>query len=95
MIEKMPQIALEAVEQFHITDRAFRKDYYYLSFLENDPKYLHPEVPKSRKERKEKKYRDQEMKRLMKEKGMKESKQQTFAKIPLEVSYFTVNAAEP
>ena len=31
MIEKMPQIAMEAVEQFHLLDRAFRKHDFYLS----------------------------------------------------------------
>ena len=36
----MPQIAMEAVEQFHLLDRAFRKHYYYLSYLERDPQFL-------------------------------------------------------
>eukprot|EP00794_Sanderia_malayensis_P014412 gene14412-15918_t len=34
MVEKMPGIAIEALEQFHSTDRALRKKYYYLNYLE-------------------------------------------------------------
>ncbi len=30
----MPGIAIEALEQFHSTDRALRKKYYYLNYLE-------------------------------------------------------------
>eukprot|EP00794_Sanderia_malayensis_P013784 gene13784-15226_t len=37
MIEKMPKIAEEALEQFMDIDRAFRKEYYYLNYLEQDP----------------------------------------------------------
>ena len=69
MIEKMPQIAIEAVEQFHLLDRAFRKHYYYLSYLEPDPKFLAEAIPASKRERKEQKERQKEEKRLMKEQG--------------------------
>ena len=34
MVEKMPGIAIEALEQFHSMDRALRKKYYYLNYLE-------------------------------------------------------------
>ena len=37
MIEKMPNIAKESLEQFVSIDRAFRKEYYYLNYLEHDP----------------------------------------------------------
>ena len=34
MVEKMPGIAMESLEQFHSMDRALRKKYYYLNYLE-------------------------------------------------------------
>ena len=37
LIEKLPKVAKDALEQFVVIDRAFRKEYYYLSYLENDP----------------------------------------------------------
>ena len=37
MVEKMPHVALEALDQFRSTDPAFRKDFYYLNYLEYDP----------------------------------------------------------
>lgn len=91
MIEKMPQIAIEAVEQFHLLDRAFRKHYYYLSYLEPDPKFLGEEIPDSKREKKEMKERQKEEKRLMKEAGKKNyKKEKTYAKTPLEVSYINI-----
>ncbi|XP_032236009.2 transient receptor potential cation channel subfamily A member 1 isoform X2 [Nematostella vectensis] len=36
MISKMPPVAKEALDQFHTTDRANRKQYYYLNYLEPD-----------------------------------------------------------
>ena len=87
MIEKMPHVALEAVKQFRIIDRAFRKDSFFLSFLERDPKYLPPEIPRTKAARKEQMEREQEMKRLLKEEGSKETKEDSFAKTPLEVRY--------
>ena len=38
MVEKMPHIAVDALDQFLLHDSAFRKDYFYLNYLENDPK---------------------------------------------------------
>ena len=38
MVEKMPHIAVDALDQFVINDNAFRKDYVFLNFLEYDPK---------------------------------------------------------
>ena len=38
MVEKMPHIAYDALNQFHVSDNAFRKDFYYLNYLEYDPK---------------------------------------------------------
>lgn len=86
MIEKMPQIAIDAVEQFHLLDRAFRKHYYYLSYLERDPKFLANPIPESKREQKEQKEREKEEKKLMKEAGGKvKKKEKTYAKTPLEV----------
>ena len=34
MIQKMPLVAKEALGQFHATDRANRKQYFYLNYLE-------------------------------------------------------------
>jgi len=86
MIEKMPHVAIEAAEQFHLLDRAFRKHYYYLSFLEPDPNFLLPPIPTSKRERREQKENQKEEKRLMKEQGKKvKKKAKTYAKTPLEV----------
>lgn len=38
MVEKMPHIAEEALNQFQVNDSAFRKDYFYLNYLEYPPK---------------------------------------------------------
>ncbi|XP_065055381.1 transient receptor potential cation channel subfamily A member 1-like isoform X4 [Rhopilema esculentum] len=86
MIEKMPHIAIEAVEQFHNIDRAFRKHFFYLNYLEKDYKYLDDPEPKTNREKREKKEKEKEEKRIMKEKGMKKpKKEKTFAKVPIEV----------
>lgn len=91
MIEKMPQVAIEAAEQFHLLDRAFRKHYYYLSYLEPDPVFLLPPIPTSKRERRELKENQKEEKRLMKEQGKKVKKRaKTYAKTPLEVSSYSV-----
>ncbi len=34
MIQKMPMVAKEALGQFHTTDRANRKQFFYLNYLE-------------------------------------------------------------
>ena len=57
LIEKLPQIALEAIEQFHHVDRAFRKHFYYLGSLERDPKFLGEKIPEKKKDRKEQRQR--------------------------------------
>ena len=88
MIEKMPQIAIEAVEQFHFLDRAFRKHYYYLGYLEADPTYLPEFIPEKKVERKELKERMKAEKKLLKDAGQKvKKKSKTYAKTPLEVSF--------
>ena len=92
MIEKMPNIALEAVEQFHSIDRAFRKHYFYLSYLEKDSKYLGDLEPAKKREKQEKKERQKEYKKEMKEKGIKIPKtKKTFAKLPIEVIFTIVD----
>ena len=90
MIEKMPHIAVEAVEQFHNIDRAFRKHYFYLSYLEKDPKFLAEPSPSTTREKREKKEKEKESKRAMKEKGIKKLKREkTFAKVPIEVGQYS------
>lgn len=37
MVEKMPHIAVDALDQFLHVDTAFRKEYYYLNYLEYNP----------------------------------------------------------
>lgn len=37
MVEKMPHIAVDALNQFVIDDTAFRKSYFFLNYLEYDP----------------------------------------------------------
>ena len=89
MIEKMPQIALEAVEQFHLLDLAFRKHYYYLSYLEPDPTYMIEYIPESKRERKDQSERKKAEKRLLKNAGQRTiKKEKSYAKTPLEVSSF-------
>lgn len=89
MIEKMPQIALEAVEQFHQLDLAFRKHYYYLSYLEPDPNFLVEYIPEEKRERKELKERKKAEKKLLKNAGQKIiKKEKSYAKTPLEVTLY-------
>ena len=86
MIAKMPNIAMEAVEQFHHLDLAFRKHYFFLSYLEPDPTYLEPEPPKSKREQMYEKEKKKDLKKTMKEEGIRgPKKRRTFAKVPLEV----------
>ena len=85
MIAKMPNIAMEAVEQFHHLDLAFRKHYFYLSYLEHDPHYLEPEPPKSKKEKMYEKEMKKDINKTMNEDVKKAKNQKTFAKTPLEV----------
>ena len=51
MIEKMPKVAMEALDQFLIVDMAFRKEQYYLSFLEKDPAVWHEQAAAREKAR--------------------------------------------
>lgn len=45
MVEKMPHVALDALDQFRTNDAAFRKDYFYLNYLDYDPaKWRHETV---------------------------------------------------
>ena len=55
LIEKLPQIAVEAVE--HYIERAFPKHYYYLGSLELDPSFLGEKISERKKDRKEQKAR--------------------------------------
>jgi len=90
MIEKMPQIAIEAVEQFHLLDLAFRKHYYYLSYLEPDPNFIVDYIPESKRERREQVERKKAEKRLLKDSGQRMSKKEkSYAKTPLEVKMFS------
>ncbi|XP_066925009.1 uncharacterized protein [Clytia hemisphaerica] len=86
MIEKMPNIAIEAVEQFHLLDLAFRKHYYYLSYLEPDPHYMVDYIPESKRERKEQRERRKAEEKLIKDTGQSIiKKEKSYAKTPLEV----------
>ena len=65
---------------------AFQKHFYYLSYLEPEPKFLAESIPSSKRERIEQRERQKEEKRLTKEQGNgKEKKQKTYAKTPLEI----------
>ena len=87
MIEKMPHVAMEAMEQFHIIDRAFRKHFFYLSYLEPDPKFLPEELPEEKSQLRNFQKRKREEKKERKETGQKNLKKlKSYAKTPLEVS---------
>ena len=65
---------------------AFQKHYYYLSYLEPNPKFLAESILSSKRERIEQRERQKEEKRLTKEQGNgKKMKQKTYAKTPLEI----------
>ena len=88
MIEKMPHVAMEAMEQFQIIDRAFRKHFYYLSYLEPDPKFLPEELPEEKSQLRDFQKRKREEKKERKETGQKNQKKlKSYAKTPLEVGY--------
>ena len=82
----MPHVAMEAMEQFHIIDRAFRKHFYYLSYLEPDPKFLPEELPEEKSQLRDFQKRKREEKKERKETGQKNQKKlKSYAKTPLEV----------
>ena len=91
LIEKMPQIAMEAIEQFHFLDRAFRKHYYYLGSLEMDPVFLKEKIPESRKDRREQRARCKAEKKLIKDEtgDEKTATPKCYARTPLEVRNLT------
>ena len=37
MVMKMPGVALKALDQFHMTNRASRQQFFFLNYLEPDP----------------------------------------------------------
>lgn len=84
----MPQIAMEAIEQFHLLDRAFRKHYYYLGYLELDPTFLGERIPEAKRDRKEQTARNKAAKKMIKEETGKSnvSSPKCYARTPLEVS---------
>ena len=81
MISKMPNIAMEGIEQFHKIRMELRKHYYYLSHLEKDAHFLDPMETEENGENH--KNRKGEEEKLIA--GQKAKKQKTFAKTPLEV----------
>ena len=94
MVEKMPMIALEALEQFFTEDRALRKKFYYLNYLE---KKLAPDdeqeiqlrhMRRSQREKKRKEIREEKkQRRLANPKKYKMDKlRRELAKSPLEVN---------
>ena len=61
---------MEAVGQFHLLDRAFRKHYYYLSYLESDPSFLLEKIPANKRDQKDMKAKKKAEKKLVKEQGL-------------------------
>ena len=61
---------MEGVEQFHLLDRAFRKHYYYLAYLEMDPTYLPDKMPQGKSMRQEMKSKAKAERQLLKEQGI-------------------------
>ena len=92
LIEKMPQIAMEAIEQFHLLDRAFRKHYYYLSYLELDPIFLGEKIPEAKRDRKEQTARNKAANKIIKEEtGRKKSSgPKCYARTPLQVLIYLI-----
>lgn len=78
---------MEAVEQFHVRDTAFRKQYYYLAQLETDPAFLLDKIPEKRSERRQLKSKEKAERALVKEQGLPPArkKAKTYARSPLEV----------
>ena len=37
MVEKMPGVAYKALDQFHVTNRGSRQQFFFLNYLEPDP----------------------------------------------------------
>ena len=37
MVEKMPGVANKALDQFHVTNRGSRQQFFFLNYLEPDP----------------------------------------------------------
>lgn len=91
MVEKMPGIAAEALEQFYTEDRALRKKFYYLNYLEkklsqdeeDEIAMLHMKRPD-----REKKKKQMEENKRKNPKSKKEILRGQLAKSPLEVCYF-------
>ena len=87
MVDKMPGIALEALEQYYTIDRALRKKFYYLSYLEKslttaeEDKIMLLNMPKKEREKK-KKFNKEAAKVNKKEKKHNNGE---FAKTALEV----------
>ena len=61
---------MEAVEQFHVHDTAFRKQYYYLAQLETDPNFMLDKIPLKRNERRQLKAKDKAERELVREEGL-------------------------
>lgn len=88
MVEKMPGIAAEALEQFYTEDRALRKKFYYLNYLEkklakDDEEEI--SLKHLRKPEREKKKKLMEEERKKNPKSKKEILKKQLAKSPLEV----------
>lgn len=88
MVEKMPGIAAEALEQFFTEDRALRKKFYYLNYLEK--KLTDDDEKEIALTHLKKSEREKQKKRLLEErkknpKTKKEIMKSQLAKSPLEV----------
>ena len=63
MVEKMPHIAVEGLNQFYSVDVAFRKGTFYLNYLEGNPKSTHLHEDED-EDFNEGEYKKEELKRL-------------------------------
>ena len=89
LVEKMPNIAMEGIEQILQVDHQFRKHYYYLAQLQSDFSFLNGKIPEKRKDRHELKEKEKAEQKLIEERGLSlpQKKMKTYARTPLEVGF--------
>ena len=88
MVEKMPMIALDALDQFYSEDRALRKKFYYLNYLEKrlskeDQEEI--DLKHMRKSERIKRRKQLNAERKLSKKTIEEKLRGELAKSPLEV----------
>ena len=93
MVEKMPLVALDALDQFYSEDRALRKKFYYLNYLEKRLSKEDQEeidlknMRKSERVKRKKQLRDE---RKANKKTAEEKLRGELAKSPLEVEWIVL-----